>query len=206
MKRSLILLTLLGILSIGSRYVQAQSIVSTSLPQMEVTFDPVGYIFYGPSITVGAGLNDQLSFYGYFRGFGRGLRTVAIKSDPNENDDLSGMNFGVGLSCFLGEDGHGVFIGPQAEFGSSDGLWAKGDDHEWYETSKNLMVALRGGYRLVLNDNLFLNFSTYAGVLQMKNTWDYSDMSYGITDPEPREHTSRHFVIAPEIALVIRLK
>ena len=184
-------------------FVSADGNLSTEnvgVPKLELSLEPAGFVFYGPSLNLGVGLMDQLSLNAYVRMFGMGSQSVKLKSEPDENYEFSGTHFGLGTSYFFGT-GSAPYVGVQIEFGSSSARYSEGELWEWYEDASNLLFALKGGYRLALTPAISVNLGAFVGSISMDNSWDYEDKDFGLSDPSAREHSDSKLIFAPEVGI-----
>ena len=175
------------------------------IPLLEVSVDPAGFLFYGPSVDVGLGIGSKTSVKAYVRGFALGGMSIDLKDEAEDNDEFSGMHIGAGLTQFLTEGGNGIYFGGQVEFGSTTGIWLNGDTYEWWEESKDLMFTAKAGYRYAMENGLFINGGVYGGAINMKAEWDYDDSQISAMDDDDREHTSTPGIFGVEVSVGIAI-
>lgn len=161
----------------------------TAISKFAISFNPLGFVQFGPVINAEIGLKDNLVLNGHVRLMTLGVMSYVVRYHKDGLDELSGMGFGGGLIYFPGEKLSKPYLGMLLEYEKSAILYAKDASWEWEETGKAVVFMFNGGYRFRFDGGLFINTGLLLGAATTQWEWDYTDPSYGATDNSSRSGT-----------------
>ena len=153
-----------------------------------VSLNPLGFVQFGPLLTVEMSVGDNLSALAYSRFVPLGVLSYFLYDD--EVSRLSGIGLGAGALYFFGHQQHRPYVGGFLEYASSDALLAEGDQWESSERSRSFGFIFNAGYRFRFDGGFFVNTGLFLGSALANWEWEYSDLSYGVGDSEPRSGRS----------------
>ena len=157
-----------------------------SLGKFALTFNPLGFVQFGPIIGGEFKLQENLVLTAHVRIPSMGVLSYVVEADDDGLDELSGTAFGAGITYFLGSNKNKPYIGAIIGKQTVNTLYARGKQWEWAETNKSSLFFFNGGYRFRFNKGFFINTGAYLGTASTKWDWQYTNRSYGQFDPEPR--------------------
>lgn len=146
-----------------------------------VTFNPLGFVQFGPILGLEVGVTDDLVATVHTRLVPLGVLSWLIAADEADGvpDELSGFAFGGGLLRFFGTEQNKPYLGGMLEFASTDALYLQGDFFEWEEQTTAFVMIANGGYRFRFDGGFFLNTGAFLGAAFSSWEWDYTDGSGG---------------------------
>lgn len=176
--------------------------VNHRLPQLSLSFNPIGVVFFGPNLDLKYSLNELNTLDLQFRSTTFGALSKKVKG--GEMDRFNGTAIGMGFSRF-NASAMGLFYGGMIQVGKMHTVWDEGEDWEWYEDANNYVLAGHLAYRMNLRAPFFADLGVYAGAVYTDSFWDYDDESYGVFDEEPRNSTTLYPIGMLEASIGIRL-
>jgi hypothetical protein len=158
------------------------------VPRIAVHINPVGYFLYGPVASLEVGLTKHLVLNGHIRLSGLGEMTKkTIYEDPvSVLDNVSGTAFGGGPIYFFGNRLSKPYAGVLFEYDKANARYDKGQQWEWTQDDKTMLLMVTAGYRLRFKFGLFINFGVYGGYGSVKDHWEYKNSWVSSQDPDPR--------------------
>jgi hypothetical protein len=159
-----------------------------SVPRIAVHVNPVGYFLYGPVASLEVGLTKHLVLNGHvrFSGLGQMTKTQIYTDEEDIPYKLTGMAFGGGPVYFFGKRLSKPYAGIMFEYDKAKAWYEEGQQWEWYQDDKTMLVMVNAGYRLRFKFGLFINFGVYGGYGPVKDHWEYIDSWVASQDPDPR--------------------
>lgn len=163
-------------------------------PCIAASFNPLGFLQFGPILNVEAGVIPHLMINTHLRLSKVGLLSYTIRSTDGGVDDLDGIAFGGGLIYFFREQYSRFYLGTMLEYEKAYCWYLEYTDWEWYEEESVGIFVINGGYRFSFPSNIFINAGLFAGFYRTHYNWYYtqpSQIGYGITggsgtkDPKP---------------------
>ncbi|MFB6343458.1 hypothetical protein ACE1ET_17165 [Saccharicrinis sp. FJH62] len=149
------------------------------ISNFSISFNPLGFIQFGPLINAEFGITDNLVFNTHIRLSSLGVLTYVIKAHDDGLDELSGFGYGAGLIYFIGENRSKPYAGIMLDYNKLDCLYARNESWEWSETTKSIVFLFNIGYRFRFEQGFFINTGAFFGAASNKNEWDYTDTSPG---------------------------
>lgn len=158
------------------------------VPRIAVHVNPVGYFLYGPVASLEVGLTKHLVLNGHVRLSGLGKMTKkTIYEDPESVlDNVSGTAFGGGPIYFFGNRLSKPYAGVLFEYDKANARYDKGQQWEWTQDDKTMLLMVTAGYRLRFKFGLFINFGVYGGYGSVKDHWEYKNSWVSSQDPDAR--------------------
>jgi len=159
------------------------------ISKFALSVNPIGFLQFGPSVSVEAGLTGSLVLNAHVRFPTLGLLSYVVNDDNDGLDELKGFAFGAGVIYFFGDKRNRPYAGMLIDYNRFKGLYAENKDWEWDETTNSIVFLLNGGYRFRFESGFFINTGAFFGVAINSWDWDYTDTSYGSSDESSRTGT-----------------
>ncbi len=169
--------------------IQLSAQSENSVPKFSLSFNPLGFVQFGPIVNAEVGLKSNLVLNVHARFPTMGVLTYAVQEDDDGLDELSGSAFGAGLIYFIGENKSKPYVGFLVDFQSLTSTYAVGEQWEWTEESDATIFIFNGGYRFNFSDGIYLNTGVFFGAASSKWEWEYENPGYGTSDTDPRSGT-----------------
>ncbi len=160
------------------------------IAKFALSLNPLGFVQFGPVISAEFGVKDDIAINTHVRIPTLGVLSWVIRDHSDGLDEMSGIAFGGGLLKFFGENQHKPYMGVLLEYDQFSAEYALGEQWEWYKDEKAIVFIFNGGYRFRFGEGFFINTGAYLGAATGRYQWEYSDVSYGTIDSDPREGTS----------------
>ncbi len=156
----------------------------SSISKFSLSANPIGFLQFGPSISVEVGLTGDLVLNAHVRFASLGLLSYAVLADEDGLDDLNGFAFGAGAIYFFGDKTNRPYAGLLIDYNRFYGLYGANESWEWDETTNSIVFLFNGGYRFRFESGFFINTGAFFGVAINMWDWDYTDPSYGGSDSD----------------------
>lgn len=159
------------------------------ISKFALSVNPVGFLQFGPSISVETGITGNLALNAHVRFPSLGLISYAVLADNDGLDELTGIAFGAGAIYFFGDKRNRPYAGMLIDYNRFVCLYAQNKDWEWEETTNSVVLLFNGGYRFRFESGFFINTGAFFGVAINSWKWDYTDSSYGSSGTSDRTGT-----------------
>jgi len=154
---------------------------SAMQPRALVTFDPLGFLFYGPMVGLEAGISrtSYLTVHVRWATLGLVYRATLLEEEGWFTDAVGADNLevGIGYRALLGRPGpHHWYVGPRVELGMGSISGEMPDYGDWTGRRNYVSFLANFGYRWRFARSV-VNVGVYAGaVRQLKNEWWFDDL------------------------------
>jgi hypothetical protein len=182
---------------------------ATSFPRWAVHSNLLGFVQFGPVLSVEYGFTRNLALNAHARFSSVGALTpILYQADIDRGgrpDQFSGIAFGGGPMWFFKTRKDKAYVGLLFEYEMSDALYMQDYVNEWNRDNRKMILMLNSGYRFrfgqkvipgsgrkfdqFIRESLFLNTGIYLGAERNKYNWDYTETGVGADDLTPREGT-----------------
>lgn len=171
---------------------QSFATLNTARPvsKFALSFNPLGFVQFGPVVSAEFGIRENLVINTHVRVPVLGVLTYAVKYHDDGLDNLGGIAIGGGVLKFFGEDRNKPYAGGLAEYDYSSMLYGEFEQWEWSRVEHSGVLIFNGGYRFRFETGFFINAGAYLGAAFGAYNWEYSDLTYGVYDNEPRQGLS----------------
>ncbi|MCB9250890.1 MAG: hypothetical protein H6605_00345 [Flavobacteriales bacterium] len=163
---------------------------SAQSPKLTASFNPMGFLFFGPALNVGYVVNQTTTLNFDIRRNSMGLLARAIRGNDPELYSFKGTGFAVGLTKFKNSVEEGLYFGGYLALDIQKTKYIEDNPWAWHETTKTIAILGNVGKRIKLGDKFYLNAGAVVGAGMVKFDWEYDDVAIGITDPEERSGNS----------------
>jgi len=182
---------------------------ATNFPRWAVHSNLLGFVQFGPVVSVEHSFTRNLAFSAHARFSSLGALTpILYQADVDRGgrpDQFSGIAFGGGPMWFFNTKKDKAYVGVLFEYEMSDVLYMEDYVNEWDRENRKMIMMLNSGYRFrfgqkvipgsgrkfgqFIREGLFLNTGVYLGAERNKYSWDYTEPGVGEGDLTPREGT-----------------
>lgn len=159
------------------------------ISRFALSINPLGFIQFGPLVNAELGIKEDLVINAHVRVPTLGILTYLIRAHSDGLEELSEFAFGGGLIKFFGENQHKPYAGILLEYGWYHAEFGWGEPWEWYKDEGYVVFVFNGGYRFRFEQGFFINTGAFLGAGIGAYDWEYTDLSYGASDNEPRSGT-----------------
>jgi len=159
-----------------------------SISKFSLSVNPLGFLQFGPSISVETGITGNLALNAHVRFPSLGLISYAVLAHNDGLDELTGIAFGAGAIYFFGDKMNKPYAGMLIDYNRFVCLYAQNKDWEWEKTTNSVVLLFNGGYRFRFESGFFIT-GAFFGVAINSWDWDYTDASYGSSDTSDRTGT-----------------
>ena len=160
-----------------------------AISKFALSVNPIGFLQFGPSVSVETGITGNLALNAHVRFPTLGLLSYVVNEDDDGLDELKGFAVGGGAIYFFGENRNKPYAGMLIDYNKFECLYGQYEDWEWEETINSVVLMLNGGYRFRFESGFFINTGVFFGVTINSWDWDYTDSGYGSSDSSERTGT-----------------
>ncbi len=158
--------------------------------KLTVSFDPMGFLFFGPAINVGYTLNENTVIKANVRIVSLGLLAKNIRATENELYKFGGMGYSIGAIRFMENVDSGIYYGGFLSLDIQNTKYSENSEWAWHEKTTTYGLLVNGGKRFKFGSKYYVNAGVSIGVGVVRYNWEYDDPTVGIDDPEERKGTS----------------
>ena len=154
-----------------------------------VSFNPLGFLFCGPTFNADIRLANRLMFRVHLRFSSYSM--ISATSGPNEfyPDIIGSIALGGGPIYFFGKNLNKPYLGLILDGERSKGTFYNLHHNKCEAIIKTTTYSINGGYRIRFNKGLFINGGVYIGACYKKWDWYcYKDTLPGKKESQADDH------------------
>lgn len=164
-----------------------QSRSNTPMGKFFISFNPLGFVQFGPTINAEFAIGQDIFIGPVFRSVGLGLLSHVIAEDEI---GFGTMSFGIAGHYFLNNrrGPNRFYVGSNIEYGFGPTMGDKGSYWEWEGKWSTLIFATNTGYRIRMS-NFYINLGLYAGIAQeIRDDWWYIRTPSNVREADLNTH------------------
>lgn len=160
--------------------------------KLTVSLDPMGLLFFGPSLNLGWSLNEKTVLKLNVRRNSWGLLARKIRThDPDKMlYKFGGMGYAIGGTRFVKNIEAGYYYGAFLSLDIQNTKYGENEEWAWHERTMSYGLLVNGGKRFKLGSRFYVDAGAVLGAALVSWQWEYDDEAAGINDPEARKGTS----------------
>lgn len=160
--------------------------------KLTISIDPMGLLFFGPSLNIGWSLNDETVIKANIRRNSWGLLARSIRTHDSDNMlyKFTGMGYAIGVNRFLEDIEAGYYYGGFLSIDIQNTKYAENSAWSWHEQTISYGLLANGGRRFKIGSQFYIDAGAVLGVALVRYNWDYDNPAAGVGDTEPRKGTS----------------
>ena len=153
-------------------------------PSVALSFNPVGFILFGPMIHFQVFPTSDFSLNAHLRFPSLGALSWVLELDDDSTlDDLSGFAGGAGMRFYLGSGKGQTYLAGHFDYGVQEALYNENGRYEWTSRTESLAFFFGAGYRFRFGPTFFMDTGGMLGVAFSSGEWEYTDPNRVENDP-----------------------
>lgn len=159
---------------------------SAVVPKYSVSVNPLGILFFGPTIDVGVRSGPRGMFHANYRYTTMGKMINLMHIGETKPEAFAGHGFAIGHNWFKPKGKKLFYYGIEFNYDHSTARFQINQPADWSETVKTSLLGTNMGYRFNIFNNFYVNTGFMLGAARARWDWEYKDPSFGTSDPDPR--------------------
>jgi len=166
-----------------------------------VSINPMGLLFYGPSLDLGWKMSEKSMIGLDIRRNSWGLLARKFRATDSTLFSFNGMGYAAGFTRFMQNISEGWYLGTLLSLDIQNTKYLENSPFQWHEKTNSLGLLVNAGRRIKLGSQFYFNAGAVIGAAWVRYHWEYDNLVNGFTDPEPRKGNSFFPIGSLELAL-----
>ena len=150
--------------------------VDKSMEGFAVSVNPLGFVQFGPSISLEYGITENIVLDVNFRFPSLGILSYVINYDNDTSlDDMTGFSGGLGVYYFITENADKPYVGLLFNFQQQIITYDLNQYWEWKRELNSYVLVFSGGYRFRFGGGFFINTGLFFGAAFTDWSWYYTE-------------------------------